>query len=573
MGMINFLRDKRWFINGFLFLMVILLLFGSLPSIYQLYKREGDTVIVEGRSFSKNKYNELLDHYKEFDNPAEQVSQKIRLEIQVEKILEAAGVDIDPQEVNNKLHEYAFMKELLPISTKEEIEGNNDPPKAYRDLLTTSKGKRYIKRPDVIKEVRKRLKLAKAITLLPSRGQKDLVKNDKEANIRYCRVPLEQIPLERTKGKTRKDDSAITESEKKSYLDKNKKLFSPERKVRIIYIRLPVVPSAEEIQTVEKEMIDIKTEFEKKKEQEIDKYNSDEKDSQKHRKTWEGNSIPRFLQDLKEGKVSPVINNGDRFTVYRVSKKSRKKIITYQITKKIESTKNKEHVEQRVDAIKKELTTKNIEELIEKYGYFKDVDKEESYTIDISKSMCGLQSNSLHGEIARKVFGEDLRRGEIFSIEQKDAKEKNTTKAFIIGSVLKRGKGDSLAYNKQAIEKGIKADKKLAKLNKELKSPQKKATSFKEGEKVLKKYIGLIWHKEKININKTKLAGEKHPAEIAKILLKEKGNFHLLLDKDKENIIVVYIEKMKKLGNPIIVKQATQDPEVYLKQYIASFKK
>ena len=136
--------------------------------------------------------------------------------------------------------------------------------------------------------------------------------------------------------------------------------------------------------------------------------------------------------------------------------------------------------------------------------------------------------------LLEKIFQEHYKRGQYFSIEIKDNKT-NETQEILLCTPLYRGKGNALDYNQKKVADGIKAQGKLAEVEK-YSSACKKNTGDIKGQ-IATKYGSAPWTPKTITLEDTKLYGISYPKEITKIIEAEDDNlppFYSFLDDEKK---------------------------------------
>lgn len=561
MAAITFLRDKKWIISGFALLGIGLLLVSALPSIYYASNQEKDTIFVEGKYYKKAYYKELL---KKFGYDEKKLQQHLRQEKLTKQILAETGTYVTDKDVEAVMYNASdenvqkVLKQYYASSHGRPVDDddpNFDPAQYLKEIKKDPRNKAQYKH--ALKNV---LEAEKATQFLSERPQGVLLEKEApQKNITYRRISLNQIITD--------DKTPTTPQQQKDFLDKNQHLFSPEMSTKVLCQRFPIPPSYQEVKDAEKNITKWQREFKASKEpKSYAKRRSDT--PEKIIKEWDADKSPHFLRDKDIGYVSAPKRVGQQFRMYRIKAKkdAQGKFVVYQITKNIACKANLPHIKKRVEALQKEHRTQNYDQIHKKYGYYLNHKGDQS-TIDIHPTMVNYPPNTAKGAIARKIFQAHHKRGQYFAIDIKDNKT-NAIQEILLCTPLRRDKGNALDYNQKEIKDGIKADRKLQKLQKDIPTYTTNTATTKKT--IAQKYGSAPWVDKTISFEDTNLYGIPYPKDITKIIEdKNPPPLYAFLDKKKAHIIVVIVNDT---NAPTLQKvtQKAQKPKDRFEQYNAT---
>lgn len=554
MAAITFLRDKKWIITGFALLGVGLLFLSALPGIFQHSGQDKDNVFIEGKYYTKEQYKKLLTHFR-YDE--QKLQQHLRQETLTKQILAETGAYVTDQDVKSIMYDDGNEHVQQVLKQYYEIDNGDYAPRLQQieksDRQTIKRYKGFLK---------KALQAAKANQFFRERKESTLfAKKAKRKNISYRRISLNQIIT---------DDKEPTPKQQAAYLDQNQHLFSTKMFTEVLFQTFAIPPSDKEIQEARKAIGRCRKEFEETND--IKGYAKKHSDNPEELiKEWDQEKIPEYLRNKSIGYVSAPIKVGNQYKMYRIkeTKNPASKFVVYQITKHITCKDNLKHVQKRVEALQKEHRTQNYNQIHKKNGYYLNR-KGDPNTIDIHPYMVNYPPNSAEGAIARKIFQEHYKRGQYFSIEIKD-NETNAIQEIRLCTPLRRGKGNALDYNQKKVKDGIKAQRKLEKVKKDI-PLYTKGTADIIKEQIQGKYGSAPWSNKKITFEDTKFYKIPYPKEITEILEDDNSPaFYPFLDKENKHVIVVIINSEDDDPSVQEVTQAAQKPQDRFDQYNTTY--
>ena len=562
MGLIITLRSNKKFLYSFLFFAILLFIASLGSGIYQASPFSQKNIAkFQGNSLSEYAYTKKIQQIERYvdsnmseRHKHEQAIQEMLNEVQSKAICQNVGILVTKHMVENEIASYGLCtQEIIKKNNQtlyEQLENQEDKQKAFNEFMETEAGKRFLFSAKLKEQVKFFLYIKKAASLFSNTLAVKTalsIRHDQEIDLIYGSVNLDQIDLQSSEKEPKQEDL-------EKYFQKQHS--SKEKFKNVAYIRFFVNSSTQEIQEVLDELEMLKKDFATTKDPEAFARKHSNIVKKDLRKIWKKDAIPLFLKNLEKNQISPIINIANNtWALYRVSKKENKKIEAIAITKKATRDEKKQHVQHKIEHLKRESEANTWAAMIKKTNY--DVTN-----IKVTQAMANkIGSSSIKDQIAHLIFKKQLRKGDIFTICN------NENKIYIIGRVGSKGYKNCLDDVKDDIKKKLIQERKIARMQAVLDEENKRNGTPEAFKKKLIEKLGYIDFKTKkgINITSTDINTIKSPENIAKLCLSQ-GDVYAF--KHRTDIIIVKITGRKKTDE-VSVKRKDQEPSVVAFEKIA----
>ncbi len=569
MGLIINIRDRKWFLRGFLFITLALLTLGFVPAVYDIYqKNPGATAIIEGKFISKAMYDKKFKEIEKVYNGSDkseihqQTLKSLQKEQIVNKICQDAGIKITNKKAEETIASYnSTMQAVVKKINKpfhQKLMESKKPQELFIEYIKSKEGKYWLKQDNILEKVKEELKTQRALLLFSTspHNQINSFLSEKKIRIEYFKVPLTGLEYQSINP---------TQKEREKFWTKHQSDKPNQKEKKVRFYTFVISPSSIEEKDSKEALENLRDPFEKSTNSSVFAQKNTETDSN-HTQEWKYSEAPHYIRNLSKGQVSPVIQiDKNTLVIYKITDKPLLIAIfggtikAQKILKKIETNDHQEYTEQQAQKLYQALQ-KNTpwQKVMKQYGYTsqKEHIKDSMPTIVIKKSDVHIEKNDTKSQIALKVFKEKIRPGQPFLIQNR--------KDWIVGIVeyvkdSKDNKGKDINILREIIN------------TEKITTLQQYINQQKSQEELIEKYGYIQIKTTQLNIANDHIGETYCPKEIAKILTQlTPGEYYCFQDKDSAIILKVTQEETSK--EPPKINSNIIDQEAYLDTLIENRK-